>query len=171
MELDELLQEINKKEKRKHDLLELSTSKMFEREDIRNMRVLGLIDEQGEIARLKELEQEKVDIKNEIFKNEVFLAKIKEDCLTAAFYELLDKVTAMPDSEEKKDLLRYIPIMFSYHIMSSYDIPDNAGALDAFKQAKEEYYAKIGTDLEFPLQTAKLHHDLSLIKDGEDNCD
>lgn len=171
MELDELLQEINKKEKRKHDLLELSTSKIFEREDIINMRVLGLIDEQGEIARLKELEQEKVDIKNEIFKNEVFLAKIKEDCLTAAFYELLDKVTVMTDSEEKKELLRYIPIMFSYHIMSSYDIPDNAGALDAFKQAKEEYYAKIGTDLDFPLQTAKLHHDLSLTKDGEDNCD
>lgn len=78
---------------------------MFEREDIRNMRVLGLIDEQGEITRLRDLEQEKVDIKNEIFKNEVFLAKIKEDCLTAAFYELLDKVTAMPDSKEKKRLI------------------------------------------------------------------
>lgn len=49
-------------------------------------------------------------------------------------------------------------------MMSSYDIPDNAGALDAFKQANTEYFSKIGTNLEFPLQTAKLHHDLSLSK-------
>ena len=72
MEFEELLQDLNEKEEKIFKFDDLYCQKVVEAEEIRCMHILGQIDENERIYRLKQNEKEQIEFDNERYKNLFF---------------------------------------------------------------------------------------------------
>lgn len=167
MEFEELLQDLNEKEEKIFKFEDLYCQKVVEAEEIRCMHILGQIDENERIYQLKQNEKEQIEFDNERYKNLFFVATVYRSCLNIALDELTAKITAMPDTEEKKELLRYTTLISNYFAMTNNgDIPKNTKLLaEVVEQAKEEYRSKVmANSVNLSFAKNKIKHDLSLSK-------